>query len=123
MELNSEVYYINGDLSSKMRSLLIKIRNYFKKEFIFQKADTINFSSKVYVGYNGFSKTIQWGAPAAEQKMEIFLDKVVAAINLLVSAIGDTIIPKAEVLFNLNPYEYEKILFRDADNSRIPEDQ
>lgn len=110
MELNSEIYYISGDLSFKMKSLLIKIRNYFKSELTFKKTDTMNLNSKVCVDYNGFSKTIQWGSPFADQKTELFLDKVVAEIYLLVGEISDNIIPKAEVLFNLNPYEYEKIL-------------
>lgn len=111
MELNSEIYYMNNNLSFKIKSLLVKIRNHFKSELEFKKADTMNLNSKVYVDYHGYSKTIQWGGPFANQDTEMFLDKAVTNIHLLVSKTSGSTIPKMEVLYNLNPYEYEKILF------------
>ena len=110
LELKSEIHYINNNCSTKMKALLQKTRNYFKKELEFKRTDTVNLSSRVYVNYNGFSKTIQWGAPFAEQEAEIFLDKVVNDICLLVNEVSNDFIPKVEVLFNINPHEYEEIL-------------
>ncbi len=109
LELHSEIYYMNDDLSLKIKSLLKKIRNYFRSEPKFAKADTVNLNSKVYVDYYGFSKTFQWGAPFAAQKTELFLDKTMAETRLLASKASGRIIPKVEVLFDLHLYVHEKI--------------
>ncbi len=117
LELESAIYYLSGELSAKMKSLLRRIRNHFKKEPSFVKADTTILNSNVYIGYNGFSKTIQWGAPMAEQTTEAFLDKVVAEIIMFAEQVGSKSIPRVEVLYPIDPYEYERIVFGVPNNT------
>lgn len=111
MELNSEIYYIDSVASSKVQILIQKIRDYFEIELKFDKTATLNLQSKVYIDFDGFSKTIQWGAPFASEEMEDFLGKTVEKINVIVSEINGGSIFKADVLFAINPYEYERIIF------------
>lgn len=112
LELNSEIYYINSILSPKIRLLLKKIRNCFNTEIIFKRGDTVNLESEVYIDYAGFSKTIQWGAPYISEKIEDFLDETILKVKEIIHELNDETILRADVLFDLEPYEYEKILMK-----------
>ena len=110
MELNSEIYYINNVISPKVKLLLKEIRDFFMIESSFHKADTLNLQSKIYIDFEGFSKTIQWGAPLVSNEIESFLTGNINKIKDIINDINDESILRADVLYNLCPYEYEKML-------------
>ncbi len=110
LEVFSRIYYIDRAASAHIHKLLEQAKDLFQQGVAFCEKDTRLIDNSVFLECGGYSYSFQWGSPFSAPQVEDKLEKMIADIHTIISDSECTTIPKVEVLYDILPWDYEKML-------------